>query len=212
MRLDYFFTFSTQSFLKKSNKSMGAIFPALGIVGVCIFASLGIEFISYLLVYSNENFQPLQDEMKAYNKKITKISSQNSIKNERKNKKELASLKKRLQAASTKLNGLRFKTNFIMPFVLMGLFGILNSSYEGIIIARLPFEPFGFIQSMTLRGIDGIKEDVRDCSFLPLYILSNMGLKPVITKLLGFTPPRSAATKSAWEQANEVATRQQERR
>ena len=74
------------------------------------------------------------------------------------------------------------------------------------------FQPFGFIQSMSLRGIDGIKDDIRDCSFLPLYILSNMGLKPVITKLLGFTPPRSAATKSAWEQANEVATHQQERR
>ena len=32
---------------------------------------------------------------------------------------------------------------------------------------------------MTLRGIDGIAEDNRDCSFFPLYILGNMGLKPL---------------------------------
>ena len=93
----------------------------------------------------------------------------------------------------------------------MAIFGILSATYDGIIMARLPFQPFGFIQGMTLRGIDGIKDDLHDCSFLPLYILGNMGLKPVITKLLGFAPPRGAGAMSAWEQANQAAEKQQER-
>ena len=187
----------------------GSIYPALSIVLVCILSTLFSEFLCYVLVYSDDSFSPLTDEVSECNKRITKLKDNKSSANEKKDKKELVRLQKQLKTASSKLNGLRFKTNFIMPFVMMAVFGILGSSYDGLVVGRLPFEPFSFIQGMTLRGIDGIAEDNRDCSFFPLYILGNMGLKPVITKLLGFAPPRAAGGGIA--KAFEQAEKQQER-
>ena len=187
----------------------GSIYPALSIVLVCILSTLFSEFLCYVLVYSDDSFSPLTDEASECNKRITKLKDNKSSVNEKKDKKELVRLQKQLKTASTKLNGLRFKTNFIMPFVMMAVFGILGSSYDGLVVGRLPFEPFSFIQGMTLRGIDGIAEDNRDCSFFPLYILANMSLKPVITKLLGFAPPRAAGGGIA--KAFEQAEKQQER-
>ena len=189
---------------------MGAVYPALSIVFVCIIATLVTEFLCYVLVYSNENFYPLQEEIKLYNQKLNRLKAASNA-NEKKAKKEMATLTKRVRGATPKLNGLRFKTNFIMPFVFMAIFGVLGSSYDGIIVAKLPFEPFSFIRGMTGRGLTGIAEDDFDCSFLPLYVLGNMGLKPLITKLLGFTPPRSAGGQSPWEQANAAAEKYQNR-
>ena len=99
---------------------------------------------------------------------------------------------------------MRWKTNVIMPFMLMAVFGILGEWYEGAIIAKLPFQPLGFIQGMTRRGLYSVTDDITLCSFLPLYILGNMGIKPIITKLLGHAPPRSEGA-SAWERATKQA-------
>ena len=95
-----------------------------------------------------------------------------------------------------------------MPFVMMAVFGIMSSQYDGIIVARLPFAPFGFLQGMTGRGLEGVKEDNFDCSFLPLYVLGNMCIKPLLSKILGVAAPRSAAG-SAWEQATQQAEKMQ---
>ena len=58
------------------------------------------------------------------------------------------------------------------------------------VVAKLPFEPFGLLSSMTHRGI--LSNDKTDCSFIFLYILSNIVLRPIIQKILGFAPPRSS--------------------
>ena len=42
---------------------------------------------------------------------------------------------------------MRWKTNVIMPFMLMAVFGILGEWYEA--QSLLPFQPLGFIQGMT---------------------------------------------------------------
>jgi uncharacterized membrane protein (DUF106 family) len=187
---------------------MGAIYPALSIIFICIVATFVIEFISWVLVYRKKEFAPLQNDIKMLNKKLNLLQEQPE---EKKTKKEIGIIKNKIRSATTKLNGLRFKTTFIMPFVLMAIFGILGQYYDGIIVAKLPFEPFGFIRGMTSRGLEGIKEDNFDCSFLPIYILGNMGIKPLITKLLGFAPPRSAGGMSPWEQATARAESFQEK-
>ena len=55
-------------------------------------------------------------------------------------------------------------------------------------MAKLPFEPFSLIQGITHRGLEGT--DMTDCSMIFVYILSNISLRPIITKVLGFGGPR----------------------
>jgi len=46
------------------------------------------------------------------------------------------------------------------------------------------------LSSVSHRGI--LSNDKTDCSFIFLYILSNVVLRPIIQKVMGFAPPRSA--------------------
>jgi uncharacterized membrane protein (DUF106 family) len=64
-----------------------------------------------------------------------------------------------------------------------------NFSLQGIVVGKLPFEPFGLISSVSHRGI--LSNDNTDCSFIFLYILSNFVIRPILQKVLGFAPPRN---------------------
>lgn len=80
-------------------------------------------------------------------------------------------------------------TTFIIGLFVVFFLSLFNNIYQGIVVAKLPFEPFGLLSSMSHRGI--LSSDKTDCSFIFLYILSNFVIRPVIQKVLGFAPPRN---------------------
>jgi hypothetical protein len=64
-------------------------------------------------------------------------------------------------------------------------------SFEGRVVAKLPFEPISWIKGMSHRNLNG--EDYTDCSFLFLYILSTMSIRQNLQKLLGVETSRAAS-------------------
>lgn len=81
------------------------------------------------------------------------------------------------------MTGTLFVAVFMMFFMSM-----LSNSYSGIVVAKLPFQPVSWVQGLTHRNIEG--NDMTDCSMIFVYILSNMSLRPIIQKVLGFSGPR----------------------
>ena len=71
---------------------------------------------------------------------------------------------------------------------MMIFMSLLSSAYQGVVVAKLPFEPLSFMRGVTHRSITGT--DYTDCSMIFVYILSNVSLRPMIQKLLGFSGPR----------------------
>ena len=50
-------------------------------------------------------------------------------------------------------------------------------SFDGRVVARLPFEPISFVRGLSHRNLAG--EDFRECSFIFLYILCTMSIRQV---------------------------------
>jgi hypothetical protein len=80
-------------------------------------------------------------------------------------------------------------TTFVVGLFVVFFLSLFNNIYQGIVVAKLPFEPFGLISTISHRGI--LSNDSTDCSFIFLYILSNFCIRPVLQKVLGFAPPRN---------------------
>lgn len=78
-----------------------------------------------------------------------------------------------------------------MAIVLVIVFGLLNSLFEGKSVAKLPFAPIPFIQKMSHRGLSG--DDPTDCAMVFFYFLCSMSIRSNLQKFLGFAPPRGAA-------------------
>jgi hypothetical protein len=65
----------------------------------------------------------------------------------------------------------------------IGLYWVLSTLFDGVVFVRLPFEPIAWFRAMTHRGLPG--EDYRQAGFLFFFALANLGLRPVLAKLLG---------------------------
>ena len=50
-------------------------------------------------------------------------------------------------------------------------------SFEGVVVARLPFQPYSLVSGITHRGLPG--EDYTECSFVFLYLTCTMAIRQV---------------------------------
>lgn len=96
-----------------------------------------------------------------------------------------------LKESSRDLSFSKFKSGAVVAVVLVVVFGLLNSLFEGKAVAKLPFSPIPFIQRMSHRGLPG--DDPTDCAMVFFYFLCSVSIRSNLQKLLGFAPPRGAA-------------------
>ena len=59
---------------------------------------------------------------------------------------------------------------------------VMYSYFEGIPVARLPFEPFKLISGLTHYGLQGT--DMHECSMTFIYVLMNLTLGNYAKKVL----------------------------
>ena len=112
----------------------------------------------------------------------TSASNKNSLKRK-------TQLQDRLKLLNTELTVKKFKSTVIVGIMMIVTIVTLNKRFSGLIVAKLPFEPWGLIQKLSHRNIEG--EDYTDCSFIFIYALSGIIFRNNIQKLFGFEPPQT---------------------
>ena len=177
---------------------MANITNALEIVCITIFLAFFTEFVNWVLVYRLPGYKKnlklsadINDQLETLKESLSVSSPSEAKKLKRKIKEKKAQLK----TVGTAMSGTKIKSTFVMIMTTVAVFAILGSAYEGEIVLKLPFEPISFLRGMSHRGIE--TEDYYDCSFLFVYVLGNMCLRPAVTNFLGFEPPKGAQ-KSMW--------------
>ena len=80
------------------------------------------------------------------------------------------------------------KTTFFAIAFVFSTMSMLNQYYHGIVVAKLPFHPPGFIQGLTHRNLNG--SDTTDCGMNFIYMVTSMVVRPIISKIFGFEPPK----------------------
>ena len=82
-------------------------------------------------------------------------------------------------------------------------FFALKTHYDGVVLARLPFEPFGLVHGISHRNLPGT--DVRDCGIIFIYMLCSMCIKPNLQRALGHAPPKTKIPAGAQRWAEKMA-------
>ena len=65
---------------------------------------------------------------------------------------------------------------------------LMYLKFEGSVIAKLPFQPAGFISGITHYGLPG--ENMRECSMTFIYVLCNLTFGNYAKKLLALEGDR----------------------
>lgn len=161
------------------------------------------ELISWLLIYRTSTYKSLRSSIDKASKKLDSMKSSNPnsstpsspslpLPTAKKSKsKKIDRVESSLKESTRDLSLSKFKSGAVVAVVLFVVFGLLNSMFEGRVVAKLPFSPVSLVQKMSHRGIPG--GDPTDCSMAFLYFLCSISIRTNLQKFLGFSPPRGAA-------------------
>ena len=151
------------------------------VVAIALSATMILEFLNWFLIYRKPEYQELNNKVKSLTKKLEKLTEDGTSKAAEKRKQ---TTDRQLKEAQQELGMKRFKSTFIIGIFMLVSISQLNKYFAGNRVAKLPFVPFSLISGITHRGLIG--EDMTDCSFIFIYILSGMVFRTVIQKLCGF--------------------------
>ena len=186
----------------------------LYVIGCAFFSACVCELISWFLVYRRDDYQRLYVQFTNASKRLERkkeVPAQLK-KGEKKDKKlvmlerefghakrDMVAFKVRIRranqinACSMCLTGAvlaQSRCNMLTALFHSVTFFTLKASYDGMVLARLPFIPFGFVQSVSHRNVPG--NDMQECSIIFIYMLCSLAIKPNLQKILGHETPRSA--------------------
>uniref|UniRef100_A0A3Q3X1V4 Calcium load-activated calcium channel n=1 Tax=Mola mola TaxID=94237 RepID=A0A3Q3X1V4_MOLML len=157
------------------------------IVFISVCTALLAEGITWVLVYRTEKYKRLKAEVEKQSKKLEK-------KKETITESAGRQQKKKIERQEEKLKNNNRDLSMVRDLLTSVFFCVCVCSFDGRVVAKLPFVPLSYIQGLSHRNLLG--EDYTDCSFIFLYILCTMSIRQNIQKMLGLAPSR-AATKQA---------------
>ncbi|VDO67535.1 unnamed protein product, partial [Haemonchus placei] len=168
------------------------------IIAIAFCTALAGEGLTYVLVYRSEQYKRLKSEMERKTKRLEKKKQEVGEVVDKNAKKRLERDEERLKATNRDMSMFKMKSMFAIGLAFTALLSTFNSIFDGRVVARLPFVPIGFLQGLSHRNLVG--DDMRDCSFIFLYILCTMTIRQNLQKALGFAPSRAMNRQqgSAW--------------
>ena len=91
--------------------------------------------------------------------------------------------------------------NIQLGVTLFALYSLLSSFYDGVVVAKLPFQPYQFVKRLSHRSLaidtasdETDAEDMNtDCAMSFIYALCAMAFRVNLQKLLGTSPPTGNA-------------------
>lgn len=147
--------------------------------------------LTWILVYRTEKYKKLKNEVDKQSKKLEKAKESLGDLLEKHIKKKIEKEEDKLKTNNRDLSMVKMKSMVFTGFAFTALLGMFNNIFDGRVIAKLPFMPIYWIQSLSHRNLSG--EDYTDSSFIFIYILCTMSIRQNIQKILGFSPSRSAS-------------------
>ena len=142
------------------------------------------------MIYRKPGYINLKDQAVDLLQKIDKDKASINVLNakDQKRLKKIKDDEALLKQLGMELARAKMKSNFFIGLFMIIFMSFLSDWFQGVVVAKLPFTPMSFMRGITHRNLVG--SDYTDCSMIFLYILSNLCLRPIIQKIMGFDGPR----------------------
>jgi uncharacterized membrane protein (DUF106 family) len=127
---------------------------------------------------------------------VDKLKSQvANVKKRQQHEKLVAAAERDVSTLSMSQTRSSIVTSILMAVAFIANYQFMSRYFGSAVVAISPFEPISMLQAISHRGVEG--EDYTQVGFAWIYMLCSMGMRPVITKLLGNAAP---AGPSLWGQ------------
>jgi hypothetical protein len=115
----------------------------------------------------------------------------------------LADVEKELTERQQALMGFSTRAQLIIAAINIASLWIVGSLFDGVLVARLPFQPIAWFSGMTHRTLNGT--DFTDAGYLMFFVLASMASRPFVTKIMGSERPKTEGTPSFMDMVNKLS-------
>ncbi|KAJ6232714.1 pnas-related [Anaeramoeba flamelloides] len=159
------------------------------------------QLFTYIFVYRTSGYKSYKERVETLSLAIRKLKNTRIVPGQEKtHNKKMEQLKEQLKNLNTKMIWPRLKTTLVTGVLMLTLFGAFRSSYNGVVVAKLPFEPIKLVSKLSHRTLGGV--DLSDCSFAFIMAVSMPFLREAF-KRLGAFEPKYNETPKFFEAPNE---------
>lgn len=169
--------------------------PGLAIVVMVALSTVLNELINWLLVYRTRSWTRMVEEIEKANRKLETVKQTSTS---GKKDKKVKALEQNVQSSSRDLGALRSKTYMITGVLMILTLSLVNRKFNGVVVAKLPFEPPGLVQKLSHRGFEaGVA--LTDCAAMFVYVLAQLGVRANVAKAMGMGPSRAIVKQTGME-------------
>lgn len=173
---------------------MGLLHIAFG-VGASVLAGLVNEVVTWALVTRKPEWKKNQEKIEAMQATLKKMKAASNAHTPA-GKKAIEKTQESLQQMQQQASFTKFGSTVLNAVIMIVLVTTLNNVFEGVVAARLPFEPYALFRNITHRNLLGT--DWHQCSVLFFYIVSSMAVRPTMQKIFGTGPKRGQSMLPDW--------------
>ena len=150
---------------------LGFLPNAIYVIFVSLFASVITSFVEWYTIHKTDEHKALKEEVEEEEKQLEKEKK----KANKRSAETIKRLEKSITETKAKMGVMGMKSMIFSSVFMLVAFSYLNSTFDGVVVARLPFEPFSLVTMLTQRGLTGAR--ITECSFLFIYALASMIFK-----------------------------------
>uniref|UniRef100_A0A7S2EPN4 Uncharacterized protein n=1 Tax=Trieres chinensis TaxID=1514140 RepID=A0A7S2EPN4_TRICV len=196
----------------------------LKIAGTVAVVQAGCDILARRFVFSQE---PYQRALSAFERartkrdKIVKATEESAAggggkprkgvsSSQEKNAKKIQRAEDDCAEAAAEVARRHTQPTFFSSLAFIILYRILSAEHAGRVIAVMPFQPWGLVRRLSMRGITidevalslpksataeaaaKVSHHSQACAFLFVYVLCTLSVKFMVNKLLGTHPPQGA--------------------
>ncbi|PNH12427.1 Transmembrane and coiled-coil domains protein 1 [Tetrabaena socialis] len=162
----------------------------LAIVLLSVMVIVLIEILTLLAVSNSPSYKRLVGDIDRTYKELKKLSAAGgATASNAAHKKKERTLEMQLTFLSRDFYYHRMKQFVIMGASLACMLYVLRSRYMGKSVGQLPFVSMFPFSKLTQQWL--VNPTPTDCSFMFLYVVCNVGVKPNVSKLMGTQLPES---------------------
>ncbi|GLC44452.1 hypothetical protein PLESTB_000468200 [Pleodorina starrii] len=161
----------------------------VAIVALSCLVILLVEVLTLLFVSNSSGFKRLVADIDRTSKELERVAPAGASAATAAQKKRERALEMQLTYMCRDFFYYRMKQWAIMTVSLATMFYVLRTWFLGKSVAELPFVPMFPFTRLCHQWLE--KPGPTDCSFMFLYVICNVGIKPNVAKLMGTQLPAS---------------------
>jgi hypothetical protein len=144
-------------------------------------------FLSWLLLFRSATVRVQLGSLEKRQKTLEDLKGKGDDESDKSHAKKMKKVEEDISVITRDLNGKNIRYNIVSGVLLFLLNRVMRSGFEGVVVARLPFEPFALVKRAIHFGLE--TEDLGNGNFQVVYWLGTLFFRDIFNRFFGFQLP-----------------------